>query len=258
VIEAVYMDAAETMPADHDLAERARAAGARILALEPGVLARVCDAVTPQPIAAVVSMVDVELRSLEGRDLRPAVVCVGIQDPGNAGSIVRSSAASGAGAVLFCAGSVDVYNPKSVRSSAGGVFHVPLVVGREAEEVFDELGRWGLRLIGTAPAGGTDYLDGDLAAPAALIFGSERAGLPPALEARLDQQVTIPMRAGVESINVAVAAAVLCFEAARQRRSQPGGPGLETRTSGLENRTSGLETRTSGLETRSPGLEART
>jgi RNA methyltransferase, TrmH family len=122
--------------------------------------------------------------------------------------------------VVFCAGSVDVYNPKAVRSSAGAVFHVPVVAGCEAREVFDELARWGLRLMGTAAAGGSDYADTDLAAPVALIFGSESSGLPTELEQRLDERITIPMSAGVESINVAMAAAVLCFEAARQRRAR--------------------------------------
>ncbi len=227
-IETVYLDAADATSAHRDLAERCAAAGAQVLELQPGVLARAGDAVTPQPIAGLVAMVDVDLGALEGRDLRPAVVCVGLQDPGNAGSVLRSAAASGAGAVVFCAGSVDLYNPKSVRSSAGAVFHVPVVAGDDAEEVFDELARWGLRLMGTASAGGHDYLDADLAAPAALVFGSESNGLPADLEARLDERVTIPMSAGVESINVAMAAAVLCFEAARQRRAAVRRPDIGT------------------------------
>jgi TrmH family RNA methyltransferase len=217
-IETVYLDTADATAEHRDLAERCASTGARTTVLQPGVLARACDAVTPQPIAGVVSMVDVALGALQGRDLRPAVVCVGLQDPGNAGTVLRSAAASGAGAVVFCAGSVDLYSPKTVRSSAGAIFHVPVVAGLEADEIFDELAHWGLRLVGTASAGGDDYLDVDLVAPAALVFGSESSGLPAGLEVRLDQRVTIPMSAGVESINVAMAASVLCFEAARQRR----------------------------------------
>jgi TrmH family RNA methyltransferase len=150
-----------------------------------------------------------------------ALVAVGLQDPGNAGALLRSAAASGAGGVVFCSGCVDVYNPKAVRASAGAIFRVPLCVGPAPEEMVDLMGGLGLRLLAAAPDGGTDYADLDLTAPTALVFGGEAAGLPAAVRERVDGLVTVQMHRSVESMNVAMAATVLCFEAARQRRAGP-------------------------------------
>jgi TrmH family RNA methyltransferase len=228
-VESVYLDARESTGTDRELAARCRTSGARIFDLQPGLLARACDTVTPQSIAGVVSMVDVPLSSVTGARPLLAVACVEMQDPGNAGAVLRSACASGAGAVVFSAGSVDVYNPKTVRSSAGALFRVPVVAGEpQAEDVLDELGRWGLRRVGAVVAGGLEYTEEDLAAPLALVLGNEARGLPPALGSRLDGCLSIPMAGATESLNVAVAAAVICFEAARQRRAagagRSGGP----------------------------------
>jgi TrmH family RNA methyltransferase len=149
------------------------------------------------------------------------LVAVGLQDPGNAGALLRSAAASGAGGVVFCSGCVDVYNPKSVRASAGAIFRVPSCVGPEPEEMLDMMAEWGLRLLAAAPDGGMDYTDLDLTAPTALVLGGEAAGLPATVRERVGILVTVPMHRAVESLNVAMAATVLCFEAARQRRTGP-------------------------------------
>jgi TrmH family RNA methyltransferase len=227
VIQAVYLDIASSAEAHRRLAAQCAASGARIFEVQPGVLARACDAVTPQPIAAVVTMVDRPLATLtemDGDNGLLVVVCVEMQDPGNAGSVLRSAGAAGVGAVVFTAGSVDVYNPKSVRASAGALFTVPVVAGDiPAEEVFDELGRLGLRRMGTTPRGGCDYTDTDLTGPTALVLGNESHGLTSALASRLDGQVTIPMSGRAESLNVATTASILCFEAARQRRGREPG-----------------------------------
>ncbi len=146
------------------------------------------------------------------------VVCADVRDPGNAGTVLRSAAAAGADAVIACDGSVDLLNPKTVRASAGALFRVPIVNGGAPEAVLDALAAWGLTRLGTAAHGGTDYLEADLAAPTALVLGNEAHGLRPEVADRLDGAVTIPMAAGAESLNVGIAAAVLCFEAARRRR----------------------------------------
>jgi TrmH family RNA methyltransferase len=202
------------------LLDRAYTSGSRVYELEPGVLARVADTVTPQPVLAIVAQIDVPLARLDelGADL--VVVCVEVRDPGNAGTVLRSAEAAGAGGVVCCDGSVDVSNPKTVRASAGALFHIPVVAGGNAVEVLDQLGRWGLRRLGTASRGGQDYATTDLSGPVALVLGNEAHGLPAALEAALDGKVTIPMAGRAESLNVGMAAAVLCFEAGRQRRQQ--------------------------------------
>lgn len=214
-IEAVYLDGRDASADHRELASRT---GAAVLELRPGVLGRACDAVTPQPVAAVVAMPDVPLTAIKGTEALLALICVELQDPGNAGALLRAAGAAGCGAVVFTAASVDPYNPKAVRSSAGALFHVPVVTGIDAEEVLDELGRWGVRRLGTAARGGGDYLDEDLTRATALVLGNESRGLPAMLDARLDGHVTVPMAAAAESLNVVTAAAVICFEANRQRR----------------------------------------
>ena len=202
---------------DDPVVDEAVGVGARRHDLAPGVLERVADTATPQPVAAVVATLDVAIDALRNADL--VVVCVDVRDPGNLGTVLRSGEAAGAGGVICCEGSVDVYSPKTVRASAGSLFHVPVVAGGEPLEVLDRLGLWGLSRVGTHAHSGTPYDEAGLSRPTALVFGNEAHGLPTALSAHLDDTVTIPMVGRSESLNVGMAAAVLCFEAARQRRA---------------------------------------
>ena len=216
-VEAVF--AARGAPAR--LLEAAAGAGARVFDLAPGVLERVAGTVTPQPVMAIVPFVDVGLERLA--ETRLLVVCVDVRDPGNAGTVLRSAEASGADGVIFCGGSVDVYNPKTVRASAGSLFHVPVVAGGDAVDVLERIGGWGVRRYGAVPRSGRDYATVDLSAPSALVLGNEASGLPPAVAPGIDDTITIPMRGRTESLNVGMSAAVLCFEAARQRSTAKAG-----------------------------------
>ena len=200
--EAVVAEAVERGALRHDLA--------------PGVLERVADAVTPQPVAAIVRRTAVKLDALRGAQF--VVVCVDVRDPGNLGTILRVAEASGAGGVICCEGSVDAYSPKTVRASAGSLFHVPLVGGGDSLEVLDRIGRWGVYRLGTDAHSGTPYDRVDLTAPTALVLGNEANGLPNAVAEHVDATVTIPMAGRTESLNVSMAAAVVCFERARQLR----------------------------------------
>jgi len=195
--------------------ERALAAGIRASDLGPGVLERVAGTVSPQPVLAVAPYLDVPLEALRDSDL--VVVCVDVRDPGNLGTVLRTAEAAGVGGVICCDGTVDVYNPKCVRASAGSLFHVRVVAGGEPEEVLATLGEWGLRRVATRPTGGQAYHRCDLSRPTAIVLGNEASGLPAGLDALVDETVTIPMAGRGESLNVGMAAAVLCFEAARQR-----------------------------------------
>jgi TrmH family RNA methyltransferase len=185
--------------------------------VQPGVLARACDTVTPQPVAAVVAAVDVPVEALVDGILL-VVLCDEVRDPGNLGAIIRTAEAAGTGAVLCGAGTVDVYNPKTVRASAGALFHLPVVIDVDGDAALDECRRRGLRCWGAAARGGQDYTTADLAVPTALVVGNEARGMRPSLAARLDGMLTIPMAGTAESLNVGAAVAVLCFEASRQRR----------------------------------------
>ena len=213
-LEAVYV--AHGATGFESLLTRALAAGARVHQLQPGVLERVAGTVTPQPLMAVAPWIDVELDAVVGAEL--VVVCVDVRDPGNAGTVLRSAEAAGAGAVVFCDGSVDVFNPKTVRASAGSLFHVPVVASGAPAVVLDRLAAAGMCRLGTVARGGSPYDEVDLARPIAVVVGNEAHGLPAGIEDRLDATVTIPMAGRAESLNVGVAAAVVCFEALRQRR----------------------------------------
>lgn len=213
-VESVYL-ASGTSSA---LVERASDAGADVYEFAPGVIERVSDTVTPQPVMAVVTFVDRPRHALG--DTGVVVVGVDIRDPGNAGTVLRSAEAAGACGVVLCEGSVDAYNPKTVRASAGSLFHVPLALGGSPRDVLDDLGRRGFHRLATAATGGTDYTEIDLTRPVALVLGNEANGLPPEIDDLVDQRVTIPMVGRSESLNVGMAAAVLCFEAARQRRRE--------------------------------------
>ena len=216
-VESVYVDPAAG-PGDHEVVVRAAAAGSRVFDLAPGVLERVAGTVTPQAVMAVVGVVDAALDDLASSGSELVVVCADVRDPGNAGTVLRSAEASGAAMVVFCEGSVDLYNPKTVRASAGALFHVPVVAGGPPPDVLDALGRRGLRRLGTSSHDGVAYTETDLRGPTALVLGNEASGLPEGVDAHLDGLVTIPMAGRSESLNVGMAAAVLCFEAARQRR----------------------------------------
>jgi TrmH family RNA methyltransferase len=203
-----------------ELVERARGSGATVHRAPAGTLARVTATATPQPIAAIAVREDRALGPvLDGLD-RPelVVVLVGVNDPGNAGTLLRSADAVGAGAVVFSDDAVDPYNPKCVRASAGSLFRVPVVRWDDAATLVAVLRERGLRSVGTVARGGRAYDEVDLTRPTAVVLGSEAHGLPDDVGAQLDERATIPMRAPVESLNVAMAGTLLCFEALRQRR----------------------------------------
>jgi len=202
--------------------DAARAAGVRVFPVAAGVLERVSDTVSPQPLLAVARFVGTDWRVLVDADL--VVVLMDVRDPGNLGTILRTADAAGASGVVVCRGSVDVYNPKVVRASAGSIFHVPLWVGADPTEALDALGDHGLRTVAALRADATDYVDVEWATPTALCFGNEAAGLPADVVARADVTATVPMAGRAESLNVATACAVMCFEALRQRRRSPGRP----------------------------------
>lgn len=182
---------------------------APVFELAEGVLERVASTERPQPNLAVVRLPDVVL------DLANAsfvVVADRLADPGNLGTLLRSAEAAGVDAVVLTPGSVDPYNPKVVRASAGALFHVPV-----AESTFDEVRRAGIRLVGTSSHRGDRHDQADWAGRVAVVLGNEAHGLPD--DAPVDGWVRIEHRGRAESLNVAMAATVLVFEAARQRRS---------------------------------------
>jgi TrmH family RNA methyltransferase len=211
--ESVYV-ASEGGHGVDELASEMEARGVRVHRLAPGVMDRVAGTVTPQGVLAVFPMVDRGPEVLAGGSL--VVVVDDVRDPGNAGTVLRTADAAGADAVVCCGGTVDPYNPKTVRSSAGSIFHVPLVVEPDPGRALAALD--GYRRLGAVVRGGEDYAAIDWTRPTAVVLGNEAAGLPEGLD--LDGAVAIPMAGRAESLNVGTACAVLCFEALRQRRTR--------------------------------------
>ncbi len=172
---------------------------------------------TPQGVAALVKVKMVSLEEILKRSSQgPVVAIAGVQDPGNLGTILRSAEAFGASGVLLGEGTVNPFNSKVVRASAGSLFRLPIAQTKLAGAL-DELRAAGLRLLATSSHQGTPLPDLDLSGPLALFIGNEGAGLPHQLLDAMDETVVIPHAAHVESLNAGVAASILLYEAAKQR-----------------------------------------
>ena len=196
-------------------------ADAPIHELGPNVMERVATTDSPQPVLGVVRRRVASLDALA--DATFVLVADRVGDPGNAGTMLRSAEAAGADAVILTSGSVDAFNPKVVRSSAGALFEVPVVVDVTIDDVLRSLcaPRGALRSFGTTSHDATDrsvhrYTDADLAAPSLVVVGNEAAGLD--ADVAVDQWITVPHAGRAESLNVAMAATVIAFEVARQRQ----------------------------------------
>jgi RNA methyltransferase, TrmH family len=173
---------------------------------------------TPQGVAALAKVRSFTLDDML-RPYQPLVVALsGLQDPGNLGTILRSAEAFGASGALLGEGTVSQFNSKAVRASAGSVFRLP-VVAVKLEETIPRLRQAGLRLVATSSHGGAPADQANLASPLALFIGNEGAGLPPELMSQMDETVVVPHPGQVESLNAAVAASILLYEASRQRRA---------------------------------------
>ena len=175
----------------------------------PNVIERVASTEAPQPVLAVFH----QRASLLPPGADFVMVADRLSDPGNAGTIIRSAEAAGAQAVVLTPGSVDPYNPKVVRSTAGSLFRIPVLTAE-----LRDLRAAGLRVLATSSHRGDAYTETTLTGAVALVVGNEAQGL--AEDAPVDGWITIPHAGGAESLNVAMAATVLAFEVARQRRSR--------------------------------------
>jgi TrmH family RNA methyltransferase len=191
---------------------------AEVFTVASGVLGRVVDAVTSQGVAAVATIPTVGHDEVLARD-GLVVVCDRVGDPGNVGTIARSLEAAGAAGLVLTAGSADPFGPKVVRASAGAVFRIPIATDGGPVELAESARRAGRRVLATTMTGGTAHTSIDLTGRVALVVGNESHGVAPEVLADADELVTIEMDGPTESLNVAMAATVLVFEAQRQRRS---------------------------------------
>ena len=200
-----------------DVMEAATRAGVEIVSVSPEVMAHLTSTVTPQGLVAVATFVDVPLEVVIPSEGCIAVL-VEVRDPGNAGTILRSADAAGAEAAVFTRSSVDVYNSKTVRATAGSLFHVPVVREIEAAEAVVRLRGAGVRILAASADGRTSVYEADLKGSVAVMFGNEAKGLPPEIESLADDTIRVPIAGAAESLNLAAAASVILFESARQRQ----------------------------------------
>jgi TrmH family RNA methyltransferase len=206
-----------------ELVKTANEADLPVWPVTEGGLASLAETVSPQGVVAV-------CRQSHHLDIGPVldvhprlvVVLAGVSDPGNAGTVLRTADAAGATAVVFPDGSVDPYNGKCVRSSAGSLFHVDVVRGGRAEAILDRLRGAGLRVLAADAHAAVDLEDhadaGGLDGPTAWMFGSEAHGLAPELAEAADVRVQVPVYGLAESLNLAAAAAVCLYASARAHR----------------------------------------
>lgn len=204
----------------------ALAAGVPVFTATDEVVAEMSDTVTPQGVIGLCRFLDTPFEEILRARPRLVAVLAHVRDPGNAGTVLRCADAAGADAVVLTDASVDLYNPKAVRASAGSLFHLPVAVGVPMETVVGGLRGAGVRLLAADGAGERDLdaeLDeGTMGGPTAWIFGNEAWGLPEETRALADEVVRVPIHGRAESLNLATAAAVCLYASARAQRA-PGG-----------------------------------
>jgi TrmH family RNA methyltransferase len=198
-----------------DLAEQA-GTGPVWIPASPEIIAKCSLAETPQPVFAVADKRAADSEMLFDRVNGLVVVLDGVQDPGNVGTIIRSASASGASAIVLGRGTADLYNAKTLRATMGALFHVP-VVEANLTELLPQAREQGMTVAGTSLQAARSCYEYDFRRGVWLVFGNEGGGLSEAVSELVEENVIIPMTGRAESLNVAMAATVLLFEAQRQR-----------------------------------------
>lgn len=224
--EELYVDLDQWAAADdrsplRSVVHDADASGVPVWGLSGTVFASVSDTRTPQGALASVVRSPATLDEVAS-GLGPVVVLVDVSDPGNAGTLVRAAEAAGCSGVIFAGTSTDAFGPKAVRAAAGSIVRLPIAECVDVGQALETLSAGGRMLVATVVDAETAPDEIDLTGPVAVLIGSEAHGLPIEIASRCDQRVTIPMNPSVESMNAAVAGAVILFESARQRRRTQG------------------------------------
>lgn len=193
--------------------------GSRVVAVSDQVLAAISPVQHASGVVAIARARATEVRVVMATitDLPLVLVLAGLQDPGNVGAIIRAAAAFGASGVVAIEGSANPFSWKALRGAMGGTFRLPIAARGSLRDVVASAQELGVRLVAAVPRGGTPLPELDLREPTAIVLGGEGAGVPHTTMAAVQKTVTIPMQAPVESLNVAIAAALILYEATRQR-----------------------------------------
>lgn len=225
VIEALRAASAEVIevyaeePVDPGVEEAAAEAGLAVQRVANGGLGSVLDTVSPQPVCAVVRTPERSLDQLPTDG--PILVVADLRDPGNVGTLMRTAEAAGFAALVVAGDVVDPTNPKVVRASAGAVFRLPVAIAGTVDAAYEAARASGRTVVATVVDVDAESYDQIDLTSAAIVLGNEAHGLDPHAASTADRRVTIPLAGPTESLNVAAAGAVLCFESLRQRRPGP-------------------------------------
>lgn len=197
-----------------DIADQAVANGVTPTVCSSPVIEQLSSTVTPQGMVGVARMWTNEIDEVLFAGSKLAVALTAVRDPGNAGSVVRVADAAGASGVVFSKDSVDLFNPKVVRSSVGSIFHLPISTGHELAQVITKAKAIGMQVLAADGTGVNLYKDVALAKPTLWVFGNEAWGIPSEVLELVDQVVAIPIYGKAESLNLATASAVCLYASA--------------------------------------------
>jgi TrmH family RNA methyltransferase len=212
----VFVDAGRLTADGHEVVARARAAGASVVAVSEPVLDRLAYGDRSEGLVATVRIPDLSLEALRLPADPLVVVVEGVEKPGNLGAVLRSADAAGADAVIAADPRTDLFNPNAIRASLGTIFAVPVAAAPSAA-VREKLQRSGIAMFAARVDATTPYTEADLRGPVALVLGSEAEGLTSTWGGEAVTAIRLPMLGVADSLNVSIAAAVLLYEARRQR-----------------------------------------
>lgn len=199
------------------LADRLAAQGARVVSVGENVMAAMSPVQTPSGVVAIAEYAAPPLHRVLDGDCPLVPLLAGVQDPGNLGAVVRTAEAAGATGLVACAASADPYGWKALRGAMGSTFRLPVPERVPIADALLAVRRRKLPIVAAVPRDGTVMYEFDFTKPVVVLLGAEGAGLPADLLEQVDHRVTIPMKSPVESLNVAVSAALILYEASRQR-----------------------------------------
>ena len=216
-VEVVAVESAAANGEVGALVRRAAEAGARVLDVSASVLEAMSPVRRPTGIVAIARRRESTLDQALGGTPQMVLILEHVQDPGNVGAIIRAADACGATGVVVGTGSADPFGWKALRGSMGSAFHLPVASRQSLTDAIEHARRLGLQLLAAVPREGTSLPSSDLRRPVGIVLGGEGAGVSASLLELMDGRLTIPMRPTVDSLNVATAAALIAYEAQRQR-----------------------------------------
>lgn len=221
LLQEIYISESCEEKEGKEIRRRASACGIRPELVSDGVFSYLSDTQTPQGILCVVRQLSYSLEEVADAPCPHMLVLDRLQDPGNVGTILRTAEGAGVTGILLDGECADIYNPKTIRSTMGSIFRMPFYYIQDLEEGIRYLKKRGICTYAAHLEGKRAYDEEDYRKPCAFLIGNEGNGLRPEIADLADTYIRIPMAGEVESLNAAIASAVLMFEAGRQRRSRP-------------------------------------